>query len=91
MAVRSCDIKLALSKRHEKDYFLTEVKDGPTVRASHARIDAWAMKKSWSPDVYYQTLDLMYEVSKAKKKISECRNCGRVIIGECERCVSQNN
>jgi hypothetical protein len=48
MAVRSCDIKLALSKRHKDDYFLTEVKDGPTMGASHARIDAWAMKKSWS-------------------------------------------
>jgi hypothetical protein len=47
--------------------------------------------KKLSPDVYYQALDLMYEASKAKKKISECTNCGRVIIGECERCVSQNN
>jgi hypothetical protein len=41
-------IKHALSRRHKDDFFLTEVKDGPTWFKDHVRIDAWAMKKSWS-------------------------------------------
>ena len=42
-------VKRALSKRHDKDLFLTEVKNGPTVFGNELRIiDALAIKRSWA-------------------------------------------
>lgn len=37
-----------LSLRHSEDVFVAECKDGPSMTTSHARLDAWAMKKSWA-------------------------------------------
>lgn len=38
----------ALAERHWQDFFMTEVKNGPTQWGSHLRMDAVAMKKSWA-------------------------------------------
>lgn len=40
-----------LALRHSKDVFIPECKDGPTHSASHVRMDAWAMNKSWAHPV----------------------------------------
>lgn len=40
-----------LASRHSKDVFIPECKDGPTHSASHVRMDAWAMNKSWAHPV----------------------------------------
>lgn len=49
MKVRADQIKHALSKRHTDDFFLTEVKNGPTHFNNELLImDAFAMKKSWA-------------------------------------------
>ena len=37
-----------LAKRHKDDIFVPECKDGPTHGAQHARLDAWAMNRSWA-------------------------------------------
>ncbi len=43
------DITKALAKRHKDDMFFTEVKNGPTQTvAHHSRIDALAIKISWT-------------------------------------------
>jgi len=45
------DVKIALARRHKKDFYITNVKNGPswTVRRGKLRIlDAWAMRKSWT-------------------------------------------
>lgn len=41
------DILKLLEKRHLDDFFLKEVKNGPSIDG-YLRLDAWAMKKSWS-------------------------------------------
>lgn len=42
-------IKQVLAKKHSKDFFLCEVKTGPSWYTSGLGIiDAWAMKKSWA-------------------------------------------
>ena len=46
--VRAYEIIRALARRHKEDMFFTEVKDGATVTRRHSRIDALAMKISWS-------------------------------------------
>lgn len=49
--VTSTDIKLALAEKHYKDFFLTEVKNGPTqiVTAGSLKIlDGLAIRKSWT-------------------------------------------
>ncbi|MHC4592869.1 MAG: MmcB family DNA repair protein, partial [Planctomycetota bacterium] len=38
-----------LAARHAKDVFVTECKDGPTWTGHHKRLDAWALRKTWSP------------------------------------------
>lgn len=38
-----------LCQKHHKDLFLPEMKDGPTWGASHRRLDAWVLRRSWSP------------------------------------------
>lgn len=49
MKVRADMIKRALSKKHYQDFFLTEVKNGPTHFANELLImDAVAIKKSWA-------------------------------------------
>jgi len=43
------EIKIALSLKHKRDYFMTEVKNGPTHFATNLRIiDAVAISKSWA-------------------------------------------
>src|SRR5207302_2787683 len=37
-----------LAQRHAEDVFVPECKDGPSQSASHLRMDAWAMRKSWA-------------------------------------------
>jgi len=37
-----------IAKRHFKDLFITEVKNGPTMWGEHSRIDVIAVKKSWA-------------------------------------------
>lgn len=41
-----------LRAKHEKDVFVTECKTGPswaTARPTASRLDAWALKRSWTP------------------------------------------
>lgn len=50
MNVKAHEIKHALSKKHWDDFFLTEVKNGPTQLAKSGELaimDALAVKKSW--------------------------------------------
>jgi hypothetical protein len=42
------EILVLLEARHTNDLFVPECKDGSTVFGSHFRLDAWAMKRSWS-------------------------------------------
>ena len=42
------DIMKLLAIRHKDDVFIPECKDGPTWGASHLRMDALVMKRSWS-------------------------------------------
>lgn len=37
-----------LAARHTEDFFMTEVKNGPTQLGTHLRMDAVAIKKSWA-------------------------------------------
>ena len=47
--VTARDIKIALAKKHQAEFFLTEVKNGPTQYGSNLLIfDAVAIYKSWS-------------------------------------------
>lgn len=47
--VTSSDLIKTLEHKHSGDVFITECKDGPTHTASHRRLDAWVMLKTWSP------------------------------------------
>jgi hypothetical protein len=42
-----------LAEKHSSDVFIRECKDGPSVNNSHCRLDAWAMKRSWSSPCTY--------------------------------------
>lgn len=42
------NIVTLLAKRHDKDVFVPECKDGPTQSGPHLRLDGWAMRKSWA-------------------------------------------
>lgn len=42
-------LKQALASRHSDDVFVDECKNGATYTANHRRLDAWAMKRTWSP------------------------------------------
>ncbi len=46
-------IKELLAVRHKNDIFVSECKDGPTHTANHLRMDAWAMKRSWTNRISY--------------------------------------
>lgn len=50
MKVTAQDIKYALSQKHREDFFLTEVKNGPSYvpKGELAIMDGLAIKKSWS-------------------------------------------
>ncbi len=37
-----------LERKHSKDVFVPECKDGPTHTARHVRLDAWVMPRSWA-------------------------------------------
>lgn len=39
----------ALARKHADDIFVSECKDGPTQTGTHRRLDAWVLKKTWSP------------------------------------------
>jgi chaperonin cofactor prefoldin len=55
--ITSADIKKSLESRHQKDFYLTEVKTGSTWFDKFYKIDAMAMAKSWrNPKV------TMYEI-----------------------------
>lgn len=52
--VRAEDISLALSKKHSSDFFMTEVKNGPSGwSGSNVRMDAVAIAKSWTHPCIY--------------------------------------
>lgn len=46
--IRASEITRLLGVRHKNDVFVPECKNGPTHTASHRRLDAWVMSKSWS-------------------------------------------
>lgn len=49
MKVKAEQVKLALQKKHVDDFFLTEVKNGPTQSVkNHVKLDALAIKRSWA-------------------------------------------
>lgn len=50
-----------LANRHSKDVFVPECKNGPSMIGSHLRMDAWAMKKSWT-----RPLTTAYEVKVSR-------------------------
>jgi len=41
-------VKKALALKHSEDFYMTECKNGPTWGGGHLRLDAVALKKSWS-------------------------------------------
>jgi len=41
------DILKLLAQKHHKDLFVCECKNGPTWTGQHARLDAWALRRSW--------------------------------------------
>jgi len=47
-AVSASDILQLLAIKHANAVFVPECKDGPTHGASHLRMDAWVMSKSWA-------------------------------------------
>jgi hypothetical protein len=55
--VNARSIVRLLARRHSKDVFIPECKDGPTWGLTgddgHLRLDAWAMKRSWANPATY--------------------------------------
>lgn len=51
-----------LRKKHADDLFVDECKDGPTLGGGHQRLDAWAMPRSWSKQVF-----IGYEVKVSRQ------------------------
>lgn len=47
-AITARDIMGLLTTKHANDVFVPECKNGPTHAASHLRMDAWAMARSWA-------------------------------------------
>lgn len=47
------EIVAVLADKHAEDVFVPECKDGPTQLMGHLRLDAWAMRKSWSNPTTY--------------------------------------
>lgn len=74
--VTARDIKLALAKKHQTEFFLTEVKNGPTgvARGQLLIFDAIAIYKSWSRPQNPQKLeDAFVRLDATIKKINEVR------------------
>lgn len=44
----AAQVLAAIAGRHGEDLFVPECKDGPTQGANHLRLDAWAMRRSWT-------------------------------------------
>jgi hypothetical protein len=42
------EIMALLAVKHNEDLFISECKDGPTVGCDHLRLDAWALRRSWT-------------------------------------------
>ncbi len=42
------DLLALLETKHAEDLFIAQCKDGPTQQASHRRLDAWALRRSWA-------------------------------------------
>ncbi len=59
--MQAYQVNKALSVRHKHDFFMTEVKNGPTQYGSHLRRDAVAIKKSWE----HQCI-IIYEVKVSR-------------------------
>jgi hypothetical protein len=59
--VKATDIITLLAIKHAEDVFIPECKDGPTHYGQHLRMDAWAMRKSWS-----KPLSIVYEVKVSR-------------------------
>lgn len=55
-----------LAAKHSEDVFIPECKDGPSAGCSHRRLDAWAMKKSWS-----QPTTFGYEVKVSRSDFKQ--------------------
>ena len=47
------DIIPLLAARHRKDLFVRECKTGPTIGTTHLRLDAWAMRRSYTRAATY--------------------------------------
>ena len=48
MTIDARTILKLLEQRHTHDVFVAECKDGPTWGGNHLRMDAWAMRRSWT-------------------------------------------
>lgn len=55
-------IENLLAQRHSDDIFIPECKNGPTHTASHLRMDAWSMKRSWT-----NPLSIGYEIKVSRQ------------------------
>jgi hypothetical protein len=53
MSITARDLKDRLANRHSDDVFIRECKDGMTWNNPHSRLDAWAMRKSWTQPCYW--------------------------------------
>jgi DNA repair protein MmcB-like len=51
--VNSALITKLLAAKHSEDVFVPECKDGPSAGTTHFRVDAWAMRRSWSQPTTY--------------------------------------
>jgi hypothetical protein len=58
----SADLLALVRGRHTHDVYVEECKDGPTWGGTHFRLDAWAMKRSWSRPCFYG-----YEVKRSRR------------------------
>lgn len=48
MSVTAHDLLTLLAARHVNDVFVPECRNGPSQGCEHLRLDAWAMRRSWS-------------------------------------------
>ena len=46
--MRASDLLALLAKKHSADVFVPECKTGGTWAGTHLRLDAWAMRRSWT-------------------------------------------
>lgn len=60
--INASKIQSLLATRHSDDIFVPECKNGPTHTAKHLRMDAWAMKRSWT-----NPLSIGYEIKVSRQ------------------------